>query len=68
MAVAFPHPLASSHRYRCPRGPASLAKAWAQKPVFGLQCGTEQGGAVRLGDKVMVVRASRHPEYKLMDM
>lgn len=61
-------PLTTLRTYRCPRGPASLAKAWAQKPVFGLQCGTEQGGAVRLGDKVMVVRASRHPEYKLMDM
>ncbi|XP_069971142.1 mitochondrial amidoxime reducing component 2 [Penaeus vannamei] len=61
-------PLTTLKTYRCPRGPPRLAKAWAQKPVFGLQCGTEQGGALKVGDKVMVVRASRHPEYQVMEM
>ncbi|XP_042888810.1 mitochondrial amidoxime reducing component 2-like [Penaeus japonicus] len=61
-------PLATLRTYRTPTGPPRLAKVWAQKPVFGMQCATDSVGSVRVGDKVMAVRASRHPEYKLMEM
>ncbi|XP_037804272.1 mitochondrial amidoxime-reducing component 1-like [Penaeus monodon] len=56
-------PLNTLQQYRTPKHPPRLAKIWSKKPVFGVNMTTDTEGAVSVGDRVMIARASKHPEY-----
>ncbi|XP_071523613.1 mitochondrial amidoxime reducing component 2-like [Panulirus ornatus] len=58
-------PLASLRRFRILSEPPSLAKAWEAKPIFGINMGIDVTGPVKVGDKVLVARASVNPQMTI---
>ncbi|XP_042888814.1 mitochondrial amidoxime-reducing component 1-like [Penaeus japonicus] len=58
-------PLNTLQKYRTPTHPPKLSKIWSKKPIFGVNMTTDAEGLVRVGDRVLVARASEHPEYAI---
>lgn len=46
-------------KYRTPKHPPELVKAWKHKPIFGFHCGIDSPGTINVGDKVYVSRAKK---------
>ncbi|KAG7161333.1 Mitochondrial amidoxime-reducing component 1-like 2 [Homarus americanus] len=49
--------------YRKITEPPVMVKAWPDKVIFGANFGIDVTGTIRVGDKVLVARASQYPKF-----
>ncbi|XP_042235406.1 mitochondrial amidoxime-reducing component 1-like [Homarus americanus] len=56
-------PLRTLRTYRKITEPPVMVKAWPDKVIFGANFGIDVTGTIRVGDKVLVARASQYPKF-----